>query len=529
MRQTGHVAATGIGDRARPWRAGALAANSTVWVFWLSTAVVAVVAIARAAYLFTTPTQEQGDGALNSLLVLRAEHFEQLVGNYSRVGFHHPGPALLYLLAAGEGLFHGLLHVAAPYNAQELGAIVFSAALIGLTVLTIYRCTGSLPAAAVALGVVFLFAAHHAMLGNVWFPYLYLAPFLLFMVAGAALAAGRTVELPSYVLAAGLLAHGHVSFLMFVAVTTPAVLLCWALAHRSRLRAELRAHRRAGVGALGLLGLFALPIVAELALHYPGPWRSYWRYIQLPSRQHSPADVLRFAGWYWQHGVPVLFTVAAIVVAVALLVGERQRLFPYLYGMIALQSVLFLYYVKRGVDALTGVDRYVGFFYLTVPLLLVVTAGVQLTVRLEAALPRGRVVPLAGAAALVLVVLAAGAPQPRDHNVGQTNYQAVAARLADDPARDGRTVALDFKHDLWVQAAGIGIAAQRRHLGWCVSNPRWENLFTAEYVCQPRRAQWTLAVRAASDVPPGADVVWRDARIAVVERAPGAPLLPAQP
>jgi hypothetical protein len=46
--------------------------------------------------------QAWGDAAINGLSVLRAEHLQQLVGNYSRVGFHHPGPGYMYLLGAGE-------------------------------------------------------------------------------------------------------------------------------------------------------------------------------------------------------------------------------------------------------------------------------------------------------------------------------------------------------------------------------------------------------------------------------------------
>ena len=38
---------------------------------------------------------EEGDFALNSILIDRARHFRLLVGNYSRFEFNHPGPALL--------------------------------------------------------------------------------------------------------------------------------------------------------------------------------------------------------------------------------------------------------------------------------------------------------------------------------------------------------------------------------------------------------------------------------------------------
>ncbi|WP_375489633.1 hypothetical protein, partial [uncultured Mycobacterium sp.] len=80
---------------------------------------------------------------------------------------------------------------------------------------------------------------------------------------------------------------------------------------------------------------------------------------------------------------------------------------------------------------------------------------------------------------------------------------------------------------LWPQAAGVGVAAQRAGLPWCTSNPRWVNLFTAPYVCRADQRQWTLALWPAGSVPSGTVVVWHDAQLAVVERDPNAPLMPA--
>src|SRR5262245_55828708 len=63
------------------------------WVF----GVFALLLVGRNWALFTTPNVEEGDAAANSILVDNAKHFGQLVGNYSRLGFHHPGPGFLYV------------------------------------------------------------------------------------------------------------------------------------------------------------------------------------------------------------------------------------------------------------------------------------------------------------------------------------------------------------------------------------------------------------------------------------------------
>jgi hypothetical protein len=69
---------------------------------WLASfGVIAVVLVVRNAYLFTTRVYEDSDFAANSIAVLQAKHFQLLTGNYSRLGFDHPGPAFLYRGASG--------------------------------------------------------------------------------------------------------------------------------------------------------------------------------------------------------------------------------------------------------------------------------------------------------------------------------------------------------------------------------------------------------------------------------------------
>src|SRR5208337_1374894 len=52
--------------------------------------------------LFRRPIYEWADFAANSIQIQNAKHFRELLGNYSRWGFHHPGPVFFYVFAAGE-------------------------------------------------------------------------------------------------------------------------------------------------------------------------------------------------------------------------------------------------------------------------------------------------------------------------------------------------------------------------------------------------------------------------------------------
>ena len=76
---------------------------------------------------------ESGDGAANSLLIQQAKTFNLLTGNYSRIGFYHPGPAILYVLAAGEFLFFDWLSIVpSPFSGQLIAVVIYNAFFITL-------------------------------------------------------------------------------------------------------------------------------------------------------------------------------------------------------------------------------------------------------------------------------------------------------------------------------------------------------------------------------------------------------------
>ena len=71
------------------------------WLGWAALLAVGAPLWVEAARILVTRPQVvlYGDQALMDLAARRAAHLDQLVGPYSRAGFHHPGPAVFYLLA----------------------------------------------------------------------------------------------------------------------------------------------------------------------------------------------------------------------------------------------------------------------------------------------------------------------------------------------------------------------------------------------------------------------------------------------
>ena len=110
------------------------------WVVAATMAVLLVLLCVRNRFLFTTRLYEDADMGANSILIEQARHFTLLVGNYSRDHFHHPGPAYMYVQAAGESLFWAWLHlVPTPWNGQLLAAYALNAMFLALVVGVGYR------------------------------------------------------------------------------------------------------------------------------------------------------------------------------------------------------------------------------------------------------------------------------------------------------------------------------------------------------------------------------------------------------
>src|SRR5262245_59830940 len=135
--------------------------------------------VLRNRFLFSTPIHELGDTGANSIIVNQAKHFELLVGNYSRQGFNHPGPAYFYLQAAGEWLFHDVLRlVPTPWNGQVLALYALNAALFATVTLIVARWTGSWTVGAAALLAMVVLLCHTPqIINNAWMPFVYVPSF----------------------------------------------------------------------------------------------------------------------------------------------------------------------------------------------------------------------------------------------------------------------------------------------------------------------------------------------------------------
>jgi hypothetical protein len=507
------------------------------WVVAISAAALVVLLGVRNGFLFGTRLYEDADMGANSILIEQARHFTLLVGNYSKDHFHHPGPAFLYVEAAGESLFWAGLHlVPTAWNGQLLATYLLSALLLSLAVGVGYGWTRSLRGAAACFAVVTALAAvHPGVLSTDWMPYMYVPAYVAFLVAAGSVAAGRTPDAWIMALAGWFLINGHVCFLLFVPVISCAVLAAVLWPRRRRLGASARSlfvtRRRVWVPVAVISVVFALPIAVNLALHWPGPFGQYLTYASSSKAGgHTLAQAMRLVLWYWwpyQYAwvFPVAGYAAAVAVTRWLAPARLRRFLTALLAVNAVSSLVFLYYVLTGVGVLN--EQYVGYFYWSAPLITLLVIVLGLVEAMPARL--GAAVAL-GTAALALAGLAV-APQTRTSTnssdpavlaSGPDTDQALPAMVSDLAARaGGRMIVLRFDQQSWPDITGFLVQAERTGVRACVANPIWTFMITSQFVCTSAEISAGRVFWFAPSAPRG-EIIGR-LRQAVVTAGPGNP------
>jgi hypothetical protein len=495
--------------RAAETRSGPARTRRPWWIWAVPFAALFTVLTVRNRFLFTTRLYENADSGANSVLIQQAMHFTLLVGNYSREGFNHPGPAYMYAQAFGQWLFYYGLHVVpAAWNSHALAVFVLSSAMLALAVLVVYGWTGSLRGAAACLAVILIFAAVHPQAVNDdWMPYMYVPAYCVFVIAAASVAAGHVRDAWILVLAGWLLIHGQACFLLFVPVITFAVLVALVWAHRrtpvASLRRFVRGQRRVWIPVLAISALFALPIVVNLALNWPGDFARYFAYTKSSQAGgHSAAQITRFALWYWwQHGnawlAPVLLAGAALGVTFGLAHGPLRKFFLALLIIDVVSTAALCVYAAVGIDFLS--EYYIGYFYWSAPMvaLLVIVVGTAQAMGARS----GTAVAAAGAVAAlaVLATLPGLGTSTQQTDPGLPQGVARVAALA-----HGRTIVLTIDHAVWQDTTGFLVQAERTHVRACVDQTWWTFMMTKQFICTAQEAASGARFWLDSPKPPPA-------------------------
>jgi hypothetical protein len=530
-----HAAAPADGGdatRRRPW-----------WVWTAPFAAVMGVLLVRNAFLFTTPLHEDADMGANSILIEQARRFTLLVGHYSREKFNHPGPAFLYVQSWGESVFWAALHVVpAAWNGQLIAVYALNALFAALVVAVGYGVTRSTRAAAACCAALLAFAALiPATFSSDWMPYILIMPFLAFVVATASVAAGNLRDAWIAALAGWFLINGNVAFLFFVPVIAAGCVVALGRPRRRTLLASSRSffvrQRRVWIPVLVISALFAFPIAANTALHWPGEFGKYLSYSSKQGDNHL-RQVVDYTLHFWWPGaarvgwlVPVAAYLVAGLLTWRLAPGPARRFCGSLIAFVALSSVAFLVYAVVAIDELDPTGYFIGYFYWSAPTIMLLVALFALAESLPA-LPSLTGLAVAVTAAVVACAAFAVAPQtktsinhtdPRVLATGPDTDQSLPDGLAKMAAiADGRPIVLlRLQHNAWPSMTGLLVQAERAGVTACVADPYWEFMVTSQFICTPAELAGgaKFGLYLPGQVPRGTQVVFR-LRRSIVTPAP---------
>lgn len=498
---------------------------------------ISLVLIGAGWHMIRAAGNEVGDFAANSLLIQDAKHLRLVYGHYSRIGFNHPGPAILYVQAAGELLFYDWLHlVPAPLGGQIIASLMYNAAWMALIFAIVRRMAGAAQALLfLAVLVLVALCIDPGNVNGIWFPHMYFFPYAAMLLAIGPLAYGRTDTLKALAVSTGFLLNGHASFIPMLAVILVLMLAAnWMMTRTDRSRRVVsadwrRAHRRPLLEAIGILVLFLVPLMIATVKDFPGPLHDYVHYGRGNKGNPWP-DALQFVLTFWGTGKMLVHgLVLALAVAVLLLsarpaapAGAGAAQDDFLRGARGLgiafvaSTVSVLYYAKSGIDNLA--QFYVALFYYTVPAMCAALVALFIC----RAVPGDNRRRLAVVATLIMLFSSWKWLRREPGYSYQYNYSGVVAlydRLHALPGQ-GRIV-LDLDQGtpeswgvIWGNVLGLQAYARRRHDDLVCINENWNISNTRAAMCRPDELasarRFKVAVSDEPDLARGAPEIDAD-------------------
>lgn len=471
-----------------------------------------------------------GDQALLALGARRASGFHQLVGPYSRAGFHHPGPALFYLMAPFVNMFGGSgagLYVA---------ALVINAAAMVASVAVVWRGTGPWVALWSAGAIdLFALALGTATLREPWNPYLVVMPMVLFVVLWATACGGSVTAAVWATVVGSYEIQTHIS-------TAPVVIVLLAVMAVVLVRRRGPGPVKAAswAGSVVLVAMWVPPVV-DLARNRPSNATRIWEFFtaghpsagagRLLGIAGDALTVLPFANHDYVlalHRSGIEVAAAAVMIAAAAVItirteGRRGATRPALRLLVGAAVVAVV-----GTTSLAGSDGpvylYFALWLSVVPLLVLIALGAAVIPAvspvMSSAMSRPRALIAVGVAAVAAVAVVsdlglpgvsrtigsgpwpqrdAGSMAGRHRTVADTAALDRAALAARTKAEHGVVLSIGSP-EVWPLAAGVVLQLDEHGIATTVGPSRWDLYFGTPRRA-PRAALLRLGLYADDDMP----------------------------
>ncbi len=447
---------------------------------------------------------EFGDWAANSLLIQDAKSFKLLIGIHSRAGFNHPGPAMLYVLAFGELIFHDWLHIVKSSIAgQIIMADVYKAFWMILFLNFFKKLTQSVIVSSL-ITLIFLLVIglfDNQFLLGIWFPHLYIFPFAILLLSSSSLIYGKLDEPLQLALSCGFLINGHVCFVPIIGILSVLIVIFNTLICRFNKEIVpilsnkfLIENKHKLYKLFGIVFLFLIPLILETILHFPGPIPDYISFSKI-STHHTSKEALNYLGYYWGGITSLLMGI--IILGFTFFYSKaqtkdfRETAYSVLLILCAITFAFFVY-AKDGVDFLSM--TYIGLFYHAVPAILIAFAFFCIYQRIEISHKRILLFCLLFLCLLGLKKEVHKASINYDRPGGIAFFHELYPFKSDDNNR----IVLDSNlvPDTWADILAAQIYAKRKHEDFFCVNNSWKLDFTLAAKCRPEEViQATLTGR----------------------------------
>jgi hypothetical protein len=482
-RQDGRTAAQWLSGR------GALACGVA------TAAIVFLVLMLRQPYLFTTPMVAWGHDAVLGIEIVDAKHVRLFDGANSRIGTSHPGPALFYAAAPFEAVLYDWLGISPePLNAHRIAYAALSTAFFGVVIMLFARRARLVETVVAVCMLTGMMAVLPYVFASSWTPHIYCIPFMLSIASAGALLSGDRRALLPYTISSWFLVHGHVAFIGNVGGMTAFILAVFLWRHRHEIPDFVRRNLRLLLPSAWASLVFLLPLVVNLFVNWPQPWRGYYDFMKTaPSDPRGLGDVWSFVAYFltWKSQIPGWIAVALAACSLGIVAslprGDLRRFLFWILVACGAGLALFTAYAALGVDRLN--EKYIGYYAFGLPALIVAAAAVAFCRRF----PRLAPVALTASIALFLgVAVSADAFITVDR--GHPEVAEIAESLRSNPERGGRLVALTFEHSSWPFAVAMMQHGSHHGLPVCVADASWTSFVTKRFICRPDQvdAGWRL-------------------------------------
>ena len=467
-------------------------------------------AVAAGVIAFQHPdVVADGDFAVDEIALMRSTHFAQLVGNYSRFGWSHLGPAWFYAL---DFVYAPLGQHSWAFFVAALGLHALAACLI---VLVAWRVRGPALAASTALLLLwFVFTLGLPTFRGAWPPYETILPIILFLLLAAFGAAGSTLAIVGALLVGSYEAQLHVGTVPTIAIALGVMTAIRLLGHwwpaRTRVFSDIKARPvpllLLAVGLAALIAMWVPVILDELTGH-PGNLTKLARFFFLANVPHHhlhegvaalgrhlavfpfghppPGSESDYSALTLARLLPVIAFVALSGALAAAGTIARDRFAQSLGAILFVVTIGLVWSISRAIGELSS---YFLLWTTALPLVLLVGwAALLIKIAPATSLPRSfgsmRARALAAGLAAVLVLLTTiqsigflRLPSPATEADPGTRTAAVLveASLASQPRQPVLVTIVAL--DAWPAAAGVSLQLIKH--GWPVSvRPEYQFMF----------------------------------------------------